>query len=219
MKSSLYSPSEPLLSRFFEIMKTAATAAMVVPNITPATAGCPSRQSVVATAVSITTTNMANHWPRRTCDTLLRQILSSCSCRCLCSISAIVNMRSAEPGSISSYPRKISGWGIGPLNDSSRTEIRLTTRERSSDDNCSKDFNTLSAVGRLSACAGFIGGEVYVLRNEYRPRPLPNRKLSLPYRTVGQQGRKGAARANRLSRRHPRQNRHLNDASSAVNGF
>lgn len=219
MKSSLYSPSELLLSRFFEAMKTAATAAIVVPNITPPTAGCPNKVSTVATAVSTTTTNRANHWPRLTCDTLPRQIRSSCSWRCVCSRSAIRNMRSAEPANIFSYPRKISGWGRGPLNDSSRTDIKLTTRERSSDDNCSKDFNTLSAVGRLSVCTGFIGGEIYGQRNGCHPRLCPNLRLSRPRRTVGPPEHKAAARANRLSMPHPRQSGRSGAVLVAVTGI
>lgn len=145
-----------LLVVFLLTIKIAVTAAIVVPKITPPTAGCPNSVIAVATAVSMTTTKRAIHCPRFSCETLPLQILSSCLCRCSCSFSAITNILSAEPASTFSYPPKISGCGIGPLKDSCCTAIWLTTNERSASGNCSKDSRTDSAVTDLADLADFI---------------------------------------------------------------
>lgn len=162
-------------------MNIAATAAIVEPKIIPPTVGCPRRVIAVATAVSKITTNNAIHCPRFTCSTLPLQILSSCLWRCFCSFSAICRILSADPGRISSYPFKISGCGIGPLNDSCNKVMRLTTVERSSGGRSSKDSRTLSAVGLLSVLTGFIGENICLLQNGCPLQLFSNRK-PLPQR-------------------------------------
>jgi len=100
----------------------------IKPKSEPGTV-CPSITTTAPSTRDIAETVKAKHWPKRAsvnCALMASRCISkanfSISLRCLPWSSAIVIMRLAAPALASSYPRRISGGGIGPaVNPTSKT--------------------------------------------------------------------------------------------------
>ena len=101
-------------------------AALAPPNTT-AGHSCPPKASQIVPPIHKIDTAKPIHWPREASPPEICKHSFSQSIRCDCSFSAICMMRSALPGSTTSYWLNIDGGGSGPLKAAASATVPRTS--------------------------------------------------------------------------------------------